>query len=61
VPGGGVEKGLSNQQNALKETWEETGLHVEITGHLGDFKDSNNGKMGRLYAGKRIGGSPVGC
>jgi len=58
VPGGGVEKGLSNQQNALKETWEETGLHVEITGHLGDFKDSNNGKMGRLYAGKRIGGSP---
>lgn len=58
LAGGGVEAGLSNQQNALKEVWEETGLHVEITGHLGDFEDSNNGKNGRLYVGKRVGGAP---
>lgn len=58
LPGGGVEHGLSNQQNALKEVWEETGLHVEITGHLGDFRDSNNGDTGRLYIGKRVGGQP---
>lgn len=58
LPGGGVEKGLTVQQNALKEVWEETGLQVEITGHLGDFKDSNNGNNGRLYIGRRIGGAP---
>src|SRR5207249_3321604 len=38
--------------------WEETGLQVEITGHLGDFEDSNNGNNGRLYIGKRVGGTP---
>jgi ADP-ribose pyrophosphatase YjhB (NUDIX family) len=57
-PGGGVEPGLTDQQNALKEVWEETGLQVEITGHLGDFKDSNTGKNGRLYIGRRVGGAP---
>lgn len=58
LPGGTVEKGLTNQQNALKEVWEETGLQVEITGHAGDFEDSNNGNNGRLYIGKRVGGAP---
>lgn len=58
IPGGGVEKGLTNQQNALKEVWEETGLQVRITGHLGDFQDSNNKNNGRLYVGERIGGAP---
>lgn len=58
LPGGGVEKGLTDQQNALKEVWEETGIQCEITGHLGDFEDSNNGNNGRLYIGKRVGGAP---
>lgn len=58
LPGGGVEPGLTDQQNALKEVWEETGLQVEITGHLGDFEDSNNSNNGRLYIGKRVGGQP---
>ena len=58
IPGGHVEPGLSDQQNALKEVWEETGLQVEITGHAGDFEDSNNGNNGRLYIGKRVGGAP---
>ena len=58
LPGGGVEKGLTDQQNALKEVWEETGLQVEITGYAGDFEDSNNSKNGRLYIARRIGGAP---
>lgn len=58
LPGGTNEPHLTNQQNALKEVWEETGLQVEITGHLGDFQDSNNGRYGRLYKGRRIGGAP---
>ena len=57
-PGGGVEKGLTVQQNALKEVWEETGLQVRITGYVGDFRDSNNSNNGRLYFGERIGGAP---
>lgn len=58
MPGGGVEPGLTDQQNALKEIWEETGLQVEITGFAGDFEDSNNQNNGRLYIGKRVGGAP---
>lgn len=58
VPGGHVEKGLTDQQNALKELWEETGLQAEITGHVGDFEDSNTKINGRLYRAKRIGGAP---
>lgn len=58
LPGGHAEPGLTDQQNALKEVWEETGIQAEITGYLGDFEDSNNGNNGRLYIGKRIGGAP---
>ncbi len=64
LPGGTIEKGLTDQQNALKETWEETGLQVEITGYVGDFDDANYGsagqssRTGRLYIGRRIGGAP---
>ncbi len=58
LPGGTNEPHLTNQQNALKEVWEETGLQVQITGHLGDFQDSNNGRYGRTYIGRRVGGAP---
>jgi 8-oxo-dGTP pyrophosphatase MutT (NUDIX family) len=62
LAGGTVEPGLTDQQNALKEVWEETGLQVEITGYAGDFDDSNyrgaGGRNGRLYIGKRVGGAP---
>lgn len=52
---GGVEPGLSPQQNALKELWEETGLHAHITGVLGDYE----GDMGvtRFYTGVQTGGT----
>ncbi len=58
LPGGTNEPHLTQQQNALKEVWEETGLQIKITGHLGDFEDSNNGRFGRLYVAERIGGAP---
>lgn len=58
IPGGTNEPHLTNQQNALKEVWEETGLQVKITGHAGDFEDSNNGRVGRTYFAERIGGAP---
>lgn len=53
-PKGGMEKGLSPQQNALKELWEETGLHGHITGIVGDFKGDMS--TTRYYEGVRTGG-----
>ena len=56
-PKGKLEPGLSMQQNAVKETHEETGLHAQITGHLGDYDGDTS--TTRYYIGKRIGGNPA--
>lgn len=56
-PKGGTEPGLTLQQNAIKETWEESGLQIEITGVLGDFDRTTS--VSRMYLAKRVGGSPV--
>jgi 2'-5' RNA ligase/8-oxo-dGTP pyrophosphatase MutT (NUDIX family) len=56
-PKGGVEKGLTPQQNAHKELWEETGLHGRIFGVLGDFKGDTT--TTRYYVGVRTGGEPT--
>lgn len=56
-PKGGTEPGLSLQQNAIKETWEESGLQIEITGVLGDFPRTTS--VARMYTAKRVGGTPI--
>ena len=56
-PKGKLEPGLSMQQNAVTETHEETGLHAQITGHLGDYDGDTS--TTRYYIGKRIGGNPA--
>ncbi len=56
-PKGTQEPGMSLQATAIKETWEETGLHVELTGVLGDFKRTTS--TARYYLAKRIGGTPA--
>jgi ADP-ribose pyrophosphatase YjhB (NUDIX family) len=56
-PKGGVEKGLTAQQNAKKELWEETGLHAHITGVVGDFKGDTG--VTRFYEGVKTGGIPT--
>lgn len=55
-PGGGLEEGLTPQANARKETWEEMGLLVKITGWLGDIT-SDLGRR-RYYIAERLGGNP---
>lgn len=55
-PKGRLEPDLTPQQNALKELWEETGLHGQITGHLGDYEGDTT--VTRLYMGIRTGGKP---
>lgn len=48
--------GLTLQQNALKEVFEEAGLQVELTGVLGDFRGTTS--ITRYYTAKRVGGAP---
>jgi SPP1 gp7 family putative phage head morphogenesis protein len=55
-PKGQLEAGHTPQQNALKETFEETGLDVEILAHLGDYAKTTS--TSRYYVGRRLGGAP---
>ncbi|MBP7548663.1 MAG: NUDIX domain-containing protein [Gemmatimonadaceae bacterium] len=56
-PKGTVEDGLSLQASAIKETYEESGLKVEITGILGDYERTTS--VARYYTAKRVGGTPT--
>ena len=55
-PKGTAEPGLSLQQNAIKEAWEETGLQIKIVGVLGDYERSTS--RARFYIAERVGGTP---
>jgi len=55
-PKGTVEPGLTMQENAIKEAWEETGLKVDIVGVLGDYERDTS--KARYYIAVRSGGSP---
>lgn len=54
---GGLEAGLTMQQNAIKEAFEETGLYVKINGYVGDYEKSTS--LTRYYRAERIAGSPA--
>lgn len=56
-PKGGIEAGLTLQQTAIKEAWEETGLKVAITGVLGDYEGDTS--IARYYVARRVGGTPA--
>lgn len=58
-PKGTVDDGLSLQATAIKETYEETGLHVEIVGHLTDFRQNTGKPKTRYYLARRTGGTPT--
>lgn len=55
-PKGTVEHGLSLQASAIKETYEETGLKIRITGVLGDYERTTS--VARVYIAQRVGGTP---
>ena len=48
---------LSLRANAIKETYEETGLKIELTGFLADSDRSTS--TTRYYLGRRVGGNPA--
>ncbi len=55
-PKGKVEPGLTLPASALKETFEESGLRVELIAHLADVSRSTS--RTRYYLARRVGGSP---
>lgn len=58
-PKGTVDEGLSLQATAIKETFEETGLRVEIQAHLTDFRQKTSAPKTRYYLARRAGGTPT--
>jgi 2'-5' RNA ligase/GNAT superfamily N-acetyltransferase/ADP-ribose pyrophosphatase YjhB (NUDIX family) len=50
---GGLEDGLTAQQNAHKELWEEMGLQAEVVGYLGDYEGDTS--TSRFYLARRTG------
>lgn len=55
-PKGTAESGLTLQQNAIKEAWEETGLKVKIIGIAADIERDTS--KARFYFARRVGGTP---
>lgn len=56
LPKGRATPGLSLRAAAVRETWEESGLLVRLTGFLGDFGRTQT--WTRFYLARRIGGHP---
>lgn len=56
-PKGKLAKGLSAQQNAIKEVWEESGLDVEILDYLGGYEKTTS--TTHYYVARVKGGSPT--
>ncbi len=56
-PKGHPDPGLSLAATAVKETFEETGLHIRILAHLIDVVRTTS--IARYYLAKRLGGSPA--
>lgn len=55
-PKGRADPGASLQATAIREAWEESGLHVALTAWLGDFRRTLT--FARFYLARRVGGHP---
>lgn len=57
LPKGQVDSGANKQATAIKEAFEESGLHVELTAFLIDTDRTTS--YTRYYRAKRLGGHPA--
>ena len=56
-PKGTLDPGMSLRATAIREAYEESGLHVALTGFLMDLTRSRS--RTRYYLGRRVGGCPA--
>ncbi len=56
-PKGTIDPGMTPQAAAIRETFEESGLQVVITGWIGDFERTTS--VTRYYFAQRTGGNPA--
>lgn len=59
MPGGQVEEGESLAQAAIRETFEESGIEVEIVRFCGVFQNVSRSICNTLFLAKPIGGTPT--
>lgn len=59
MPGGQVEEGESLAQAAIRETFEESGIEIEIIKFCGVFQNVSRSICNTLFLAKTIGGTPT--
>jgi len=56
IPGGGIEKGESPEEGAIRETKEESGFDIKIVRKVAEYTYKNRGKMAHIFEAEVIGG-----
>lgn len=59
LPGGGLEDGESQEQAAIRETWEETGFQIEIERFVGEYQRPQFHDTRFVYRGRVISGEAI--